>query len=45
MVVFKESRVPDARLDLGNGQTKNDVTTDIFGQGHGNPLARGEKSS
>ena len=28
----------------GNGKTKNDVPTDIFSQGHENPLARGQEN-
>ena len=34
---------PVARLDWGDGQTKNDVPTDIFSQGYKNPLARGRE--
>ena len=44
VVVFEKSLGPDAILDRVDGQKKNDVPTDIFIQGHENPLARGRNS-
>ena len=44
VVGVEKSRGPVARLDWGDGQTKNEVPTEIFSQGQENPLARGEKS-
>ena len=44
VVVVEKIQGPVARIDRGNGQAKNDVLTDIFIQGHENPLARGKKS-
>ena len=43
VVGVDKSRVPVTRLDWGDGQTKSDVPTDIFRQGHKNILARGAK--
>ena len=39
----EKSRDTVPRLDWGDGQTKNDVPTNIFSQGHKNPLDRGKK--
>ena len=44
VVGVEKSQGPVARLDWGDGKTKNDAHTDIFSQGHENTLARGAKS-
>ena len=43
VVAVEKSQGPFARLDWGDRKTKNEVPTDIFSQGHENPLARGKK--
>ena len=44
VVEFDKIQGPVAIIDWGNGQTKNDMPTDILSQEHEEPLARGEKS-
>ena len=44
LVGVEKIRIPVARLDWGDGQTKSDAPTDIFSQGRKRPLARGAKS-
>ena len=44
LVGFEKSQGLVARLYWGDGQTKNDVTTEIFSQGHKKPFARGQEN-